>query len=41
MGFKIENKETGPNQQTFIIAELSANHMNDYDIAVYSRYNNS
>ena len=34
MGFKIENKEIGPNQQTFIIAELSANHMNDFDIAV-------
>ena len=31
---KIENKEIGPNQQTFIIAELSANHMNDFDIAV-------
>ena len=34
MGFKIENKEIGPNQPTFIIAELSANHMNDFDIAV-------
>ena len=31
---KIENKEIGPNQPTFIIAELSANHMNDFDIAV-------
>jgi len=31
---KIANKEIGPNQPTFIIAELSANHMNDFDVAV-------
>ena len=34
MGFKIGEKEIGENKPTFIIAELSANHMNDYDIAV-------
>ena len=31
---KIEDKKIGPNESTFIIAELSANHMNDFDIAV-------
>lgn len=31
---KIEDKKIGPNEPTFIIAELSANHMNDFDIAV-------
>lgn len=34
MRFKIGDKEIGENQPTFIIAELSANHMNDFDIAV-------
>lgn len=34
MVFKIGNKEIGDNNPTFIIAELSANHMNDFDIAV-------
>jgi len=34
MGFKIGEKEIGENKPTFIIAELSANHMNDFDIAV-------
>ena len=34
MGFTIGEKEIGDNQQVFIIAELSANHMNDFDIAV-------
>lgn len=34
MGFKIDKKEIGENKPTFIIAELSANHMNDFDIAV-------
>ena len=34
MGFKIGEKEIGENSPTFIIAELSANHMNDFDIAV-------
>lgn len=34
MGFKIGKKEIGENNPTFIIAELSANHMNDFDIAV-------
>ena len=34
MEFKIDNKEIGKNKPTFIIAELSANHMNDFDIAV-------
>lgn len=33
MEFKIGNKEIGKNKPTFIIAELSANHMNDFDIA--------
>ena len=31
---KIENKKIGPNEPTFIIAELSANHLQDFDIAV-------
>ena len=31
---KIGNKEIGINQPTFIIAELSANHLQDFDIAV-------
>lgn len=31
---KIANNEIGANQPTFIIAELSANHMNDFDVAV-------
>lgn len=34
MGFRIGNKEIGTNGSTFIIAELSANHMNDFNIAV-------
>ena len=34
MEFKIDNKEIGENKPTFIIAELSANHMNNFDIAV-------
>ena len=34
MQFKIGNKEIGENKPTFIIAELSANHMNDFNIAV-------
>ena len=34
MKFKIGNKEIGGENPTFIIAELSANHMNDFDIAV-------
>ena len=34
MKFKIGEKEVGEGNQTFIIAELSANHMNDFDIAV-------
>ena len=34
MSFKIGEKEIGENKPTFIIAELSANHMNDFDIAV-------
>lgn len=34
MEFKIGRKEIGKNHPTFIIAELSANHMNDFDIAV-------
>lgn len=34
MVFKIGNKEIGEDSPTFIIAELSANHMNDFDIAV-------
>jgi pseudaminic acid synthase len=34
MKFKICDKEIGDENPTFIIAELSANHMNDFDIAV-------
>lgn len=34
MDFRIGEKEIGENKPTFIIAELSANHMNDFDIAV-------
>ena len=34
MNFKIGEKEIGENKPTFIKAELSANHMNDFDIAV-------
>lgn len=34
MEFEIANKKIGDNYPTFIIAELSANHMNDFDIAV-------
>lgn len=34
MKFKIGEKEIGGDNPTFIIAELSANHMNDFDIAV-------
>jgi len=34
MSFKVGEKEIGENSSTFIIAELSANHMNDFDIAV-------
>lgn len=34
MEFQICNKKIGENNPTFIIAELSANHMNDFDIAV-------
>ncbi|WP_296807561.1 pseudaminic acid synthase [uncultured Methanobrevibacter sp.] len=31
---KVEDKKIGPNEPIFIIAELSANHMNDFDVAV-------
>lgn len=34
MEFEISNKKIGDDFPTFIIAELSANHMNDFDIAV-------
>ncbi|WP_303247471.1 pseudaminic acid synthase [uncultured Methanobrevibacter sp.] len=34
MVFKIGNKEIGEDSPAFIIAELSANHMNDFDVAV-------
>ncbi|WP_407393595.1 pseudaminic acid synthase [Methanobrevibacter sp.] len=34
MSFNIDKKEIGEGNPTFIIAELSANHMNDFDIAV-------
>lgn len=34
MVFSIGNKEIGDDKPVFIIAELSANHMNDFDIAV-------
>lgn len=32
--FKIDHKIIGENQKTFIIAEMSANHLQDYDRAV-------
>ena len=32
--FNIGNVKIGPNEKTFIIAEMSANHMQDYDRAV-------
>ena len=34
MNFKIGEKEVGGENPTFIIAELSANHLNDFNIAV-------
>ena len=34
MEFRIEDRLIGDGHPAFIIAELSANHMNDYDIAV-------
>jgi len=34
MEFEIADKKIGDDYPTFIIAELSANHMNDFDIAV-------
>lgn len=34
MGFRIGEKEIHESKPTFIIAELSANHMNDFNIAV-------
>ena len=34
MEFQLGGKKIGENNPTFIIAELSANHMNDFDIAV-------
>lgn len=34
MEFKIKNREIGDNNPAFIIAEISANHMNDFDVAV-------
>ena len=34
MEFKIDGRLIGDGHPTFIIAEISANHMNDYDIAV-------
>ena len=34
MEFNIDNFKIGADNSTFIIAELSANHMNDFDIAV-------
>ncbi|MBQ2654125.1 MAG: pseudaminic acid synthase [Methanobrevibacter sp.] len=34
MEFQIGDKKIGENNPAFIIAELSANHMNDFDIAV-------
>ena len=36
MEFRIEDRLIGDGHPAFIIAELSANHMNDYDIAVRS-----
>jgi pseudaminic acid synthase len=32
--FKIENKTVGENSSVFIVAELSANHLQDFDVAV-------
>lgn len=34
MDFKIDKREIGENQPVFIIAELSANHLGDFDLAV-------
>ena len=34
MEIKIGNKLIGNNEQTFIIAELSANHLHNFDLAV-------
>lgn len=34
MEFNISDRKIGEGYPTFIIAELSANHMNDFDIAV-------
>ena len=34
MEFKIGDKFVGDNHPVFIIAELSANHMNNFDVAV-------
>ncbi|MEW6011592.1 MAG: pseudaminic acid synthase [Euryarchaeota archaeon] len=34
MDFKIDKREIGKNQPVFIIAELSANHLGDFDLAV-------
>ena len=34
MSFQIDGREIGSDNSVFIIAELSANHMNDYEIAV-------
>ncbi|MDI6723955.1 MAG: pseudaminic acid synthase [Methanobacterium sp.] len=34
MNFKIGKKEVGENNPVFIIAELSANHLGDFDVAV-------
>ena len=34
MEFKIENRTVGRNSSVFIIAELSANHLQDFDVAV-------
>ena len=32
--FEISNRKIGPNESTFIIAELSANHLQNFDLAV-------
>jgi len=34
--FNISNRKIGPNESTFIIAELSANHLQNFDLAVDS-----
>ncbi|PKL66554.1 MAG: pseudaminic acid synthase [Methanobacteriales archaeon HGW-Methanobacteriales-1] len=34
MNFKIDKREIGENKPVFIIAELSANHLGDFDLAV-------